>query len=121
MYDVFYIYLYGFFMIVELSDFLITLINRNWSIKNSILRSTWLLSAIFIYLFLKSNQIMMELGLNHEKVNDLVFMYGLFIGSMCGGRVGYMIFYGTEQLISNPLSVFYIWQGGLVSMEVWLE
>jgi phosphatidylglycerol:prolipoprotein diacylglycerol transferase len=32
---------------------------------------------------------------------------------MCGGRVGYMLFYGTEQLINNPISLFYIWQGGL--------
>ena len=60
---------------------------------------------------------MLELGLNHEKVNDLVFMYGLFIGSMCGGRVGYMILW-NRAVISNPLSLFYIWQGGLVSMEV---
>ena len=63
--------------------------------------------------FLKSNQIMIELGLNQEKVNDLVFLYGLFIGAMCGGRIGYMLFYGTEQLINNPISLFYIWQGGL--------
>ena len=32
---------------------------------------------------------------------------------MCGGRIGYMFFYGTNQLISDPLSLFYIWQGGL--------
>ena len=69
-------------------------------------------SSLYIS-FLKSNQIMIELGLNHEKVNDLVFLYGLFLGAMCGGRVGYMIFYGTDQLVTNPLSLFYIWQGGL--------
>ena len=38
--------------------------------------------------------------------------YGL-IGAMIGGRVGYMIFYGADQLRSDPLSLFYIWQGGL--------
>ena len=32
---------------------------------------------------------------------------------MCGGRVGYMLFYGSDQLLNNPLSLFYIWQGGL--------
>ena len=32
---------------------------------------------------------------------------------MCGGRIGYMLFYGTNQLINDPLSLFYIWQGGL--------
>ena len=43
----------------------------------------------------------------------MVFMYGLFLGAMCGGRIGYMLFYGTEQLVNDPLSLFYIWQGGL--------
>ena len=43
----------------------------------------------------------------------MVFLYGLFFGAMCGGRIGYMFFYGTNQLISDPLSLFYIWQGGL--------
>ena len=101
-------------MIIELSEFF-----NNPSLveigplKIQYYAVTWLLSAVFIYLFLKSNQIMIELGLNQEKVNDLVFLYGLFIGAMCGGRIGYMLFYGTEQLINNPISLFYIWQGGL--------
>ena len=62
-------------MIIELSDFF-----NNPSlveigpIKIQYYAVTWLLSAIFIYLFLKSNKIILELGLNEEKVNDLVFM-----------------------------------------------
>jgi len=32
---------------------------------------------------------------------------------MLGGRVGYMFFYGLDQLASNPLSLFFIWEGGL--------
>ncbi len=101
-------------MIIELSEFFNnpSLIEIG-PLKIQYYAVTWLLSAVFIYLFLKSNQIMVELGLNHEKVNDLVFLYGLFIGAMCGGRIGYMFFYGTEQLINNPISLFYIWQGGL--------
>ena len=101
-------------MIIELSDFFNnpSLIEIG-PLKIQYYAVSWLLSAVFIYLFLKSNQIMIELGLNHEKVNDLVFLYGLFIGAMCGGRIGYMLFYGTEQLINNPISLFYIWQGGL--------
>ena len=30
-----------------------------------------------------------------------------------GGRVGYMIFYQPERLLDNPLSLFYIWEGGM--------
>tara|TARA_Y100000741_G_scaffold354153_1_gene328117 strand:+ start:36 stop:833 length:798 start_codon:yes stop_codon:yes gene_type:complete len=101
-------------MIVELSDFF-----NNPSIleigflKIQYYAVTWLLSAILIYLFLSENKIITEIGLTKEDVNDMVFLYGLFFGAMCGGRIGYMFFYGTDQLISNPLSIFYIWQGGL--------
>ena len=74
---------------------------------------TWVLSAYFIYLFLKSHPIPKELGLSIEQINDLVFLYGLIFGAMAGGRIGYMVFYGTDQLINNPLSIFFIWEGGL--------
>ena len=74
---------------------------------------TWVLSAYFIYLFLKSHPIPKELGLSIDQINDLVFLYGLIFGAMAGGRIGYMFFYGTDQLINDPLSLFYIWQGGL--------
>ena len=46
-------------------------------------------------------------------MNDLVFLYGLIFGAMIGGRIGNMFFYGTDQLLNDPLSLFYIWQGGL--------
>ena len=74
---------------------------------------TWILSAILIFQHLKRSKILASQGLSHEQINDMVFIWGLFFGAMFGGRVGYMIFYGTEQLISNPLSLFYVWQGGL--------
>ena len=34
-------------------------------------------------------------------------------GTLCGGRIGYMLFYQTQQLISDPVSLFKIWEGGL--------
>ncbi len=43
--------------------------------------------------------------------SDLAF-YGM-IGVIVGGRVGYMLFYGTADLIANPLSMFKIWEGGM--------
>ena len=66
---------------------------------------TWILSAILIFQHLKRSKILAAQGLSHEQINDMVFIWGLFFGAMMGGRVGYMIFYGTEQLISNPLSL----------------
>ena len=74
---------------------------------------TWLLSAVLIYSFLKRNKIIHEIGLKKDDVNDMVFLYGLFFGAMCGGRIGYMLFYQTQQLINDPVSLFKIWEGGL--------
>ncbi len=101
-------------MIIELSDFF-----NNPSIlevgplKIQYYALTWLISAILIYLFLSKNEVIADTGLTKDEINDMVFLYGLFLGAMCGGRIGYMFFYGTEQLINNPLSLFFIWQGGL--------
>lgn len=101
-------------MIIELSDFFNnpSLVELG-PIKIQYYAVTWLLSAVLIYLFLRNNKIVKEIGLSNEEVNDMVFLYGLFFGAMCGGRIGYMLFYGTDQLINNPFSLFYIWQGGL--------
>ena len=101
-------------MIIELSDFfnnpsLISVGN----ISIQYYAVTWILSAIFIYLYLANNSITKEIGIPKEKANDLVFLYGLIFGAMIGGRIGYMLFYGFEQLINNPLKLFYIWEGGL--------
>ena len=101
-------------MIIELSDFFNnpSLVELG-QIKIQYYAVTWLLSAVLIYLFLRSNKIIKEIGLDNEEVNDMVFLYGLFFGAMCGGRVGYMFFYGSDQLINDPFSLFYIWEGGL--------
>ena len=101
-------------MIIERSEFFNNpSIIEIGSLKIQYYAVTWLLSAVFIYLFLSRNKIITEIGLSNDDVNDMVFLYGLFFGAMCGGRIGYMFFYGTNQLISDPLSLFYIWQGGL--------
>ena len=106
--------IYVYSMIIELSDFFNnpSLVELG-PLKIQYYAVTWLLSALLIYAFLKKNIIIKEIGLSQEEVNDMVFLYGLFFGAMCGGRIGYMIFYGMDQLISDPLSLFYIWQGGL--------
>lgn len=49
--------------------------------------------------------------LTPEQVDDLIF-YGA-LGVVLGGRIGYMIFYQTDELISHPLSLFQVWDGGM--------
>lgn len=46
-----------------------------------------------------------------EQLSDLVF-YAV-LGVILGGRVGYMLFYGMDQLIQNPLNLLRIWEGGM--------
>ncbi len=45
------------------------------------------------------------------QVDDLIF-YGA-LGVLLGGRIGYMLFYGFDQLLENPLNLFRIWEGGM--------
>jgi phosphatidylglycerol:prolipoprotein diacylglycerol transferase len=44
-------------------------------------------------------------------VEDLVF-YGA-VGVFAGGRIGYMLLYNIGGLLENPLSLFFVWQGGM--------
>lgn len=50
-------------------------------------------------------------GWNPQKVDDLLF-YGV-IGVILGGRLGYMLFYGFDQLLANPLNLLRVWEGGM--------
>jgi phosphatidylglycerol:prolipoprotein diacylglycerol transferase len=45
------------------------------------------------------------------QVDDLIFYAAL--GIILGGRIGYMLFYGFDQLEQNPLNIFRIWEGGM--------
>lgn len=46
-----------------------------------------------------------------DMVDDLIF-YGV-IGTIVGGRLGYMLFYGHAQILDNPLNLLKVWQGGM--------
>ncbi len=46
-----------------------------------------------------------------QMVDDVLF-YGV-AGTIVGGRLGYMLFYGFDQLAENPLNILKIWQGGM--------
>jgi len=50
-------------------------------------------------------------GWTSQEVSDIVF-YGA-IGAVLGGRLGYVLFYGFEQLLRDPLFILRIWDGGM--------
>lgn len=49
--------------------------------------------------------------LTPEQVDDMLFWGAL--GVVIGGRTGYMLFYNLRGLISDPLSFFQVWDGGM--------
>ena len=50
-------------------------------------------------------------GWDKQQVSDVLF-YGM-LGVIIGGRVGYMLFYGFDLLLEDPLSLFKVWDGGM--------
>lgn len=48
---------------------------------------------------------------NVQMLDDALF-YGA-LGVILGGRIGYMLFYQFQDLITNPTNLFKIWQGGM--------
>mgnify|MGYP000926470421 CR=1 FL=1 len=49
--------------------------------------------------------------INSDEFSDLLFYS--FIGVLVGGRLGYSIFYNLVYTLENPITVFYIWNGGM--------
>ena len=50
-------------------------------------------------------------GWSAEMVDDVIFY--CIIGVIAGGRLGYMLFYGFDQILANPLNLFKVWEGGM--------
>jgi phosphatidylglycerol:prolipoprotein diacylglycerol transferase len=46
-----------------------------------------------------------------DQLSDIVFYTA--VGAIIGGRLGYVIFYDWQVLLSNPLFVFQTWKGGM--------
>lgn len=52
-----------------------------------------------------------QLDWNADQISDLIFYSAL--GVILGGRMGYMLFYNTHELLTHPWVVFKIWEGGM--------
>jgi phosphatidylglycerol:prolipoprotein diacylglycerol transferase len=50
-------------------------------------------------------------GVSEDAFSDLMF-YGM-LGVILGGRIGYVLFYAFDAFLDNPLSLFYIKDGGM--------
>lgn len=72
----------------------------------------YVLWFVFWYLVLKKRAIL------DEKQLDDILLY-MFSGIVLGWRIGYMLFYNTAHLISEPLSLLRIWEWGM-SFHGWV-
>jgi phosphatidylglycerol:prolipoprotein diacylglycerol transferase len=52
-----------------------------------------------------------HLAWNEAQISDLIFYCA--IGVILGGRLGYMLFYHTSLLVTQPLTLFRLWEGGM--------
>ncbi len=50
-------------------------------------------------------------GFQVAEMDDLLFFCAL--GIIIGGRFGHVLFYDFSHFLNNPMSVFFIWQGGM--------
>src|SRR3990167_2967227 len=71
----------------------------------------YLLAFLMAWLLAHSCAKHYQLTWTSEQISDLIFFGAL--GVILGGRIGYMVFYGTTQLLANPLSLFKVWEGGM--------
>lgn len=52
-----------------------------------------------------------NLPLSKTNLEDIAFFFTL--GVILGGRLGYVLFYGTSQFLRDPLEIFAVWHGGM--------
>ncbi|MCH7854689.1 MAG: prolipoprotein diacylglyceryl transferase [Proteobacteria bacterium] len=86
----------------------------------------YVLAFVFAWLLARRRARASDSPLTLIQVDDLIF-YGM-LGVILGGRLGYALFYGWQDLISDPLYIFKITQGGMsfhgglvgVIVAVWL-
>ena len=63
----------------------------------------WYLGNIYI----KKNIV----SISRDQFSDLIFYS--FLGVFFGGRIGYCLFYNLAYSIENPISILFIWDGGM--------
>jgi phosphatidylglycerol---prolipoprotein diacylglyceryl transferase len=71
----------------------------------------YVLAGFFAWWLGKRRLAQGRLPVTYDQYADLIF-YGM-IGVILGGRVGYMLFYGFEQILADPLALLRVWEGGM--------
>ena len=71
----------------------------------------YVIGFLFAWWLARRRSKLADAPITAEQVDDLIF-YGM-LGVILGGRIGYALVYGTEQLFSDPLYLIKITEGGM--------
>lgn len=71
----------------------------------------YLFGIVSAWFLISKNIKKYKLPITKNNLEDLVFYVTL--GIILGGRIGYVLFYGTDVFLKNPLEIFAIWHGGM--------
>lgn len=71
----------------------------------------YLIGIVVCWIMANRNVKKYDLGLNKQIIEDAVFYSTL--GVILGGRLGYVLFYGTNVYLKDPLQILAIWHGGM--------
>ena len=71
----------------------------------------YLIGFLLAWLLAHSRNQRYQLQWRAEQISDLIFYAAL--GVICGGRLGYQLFYNFSAWLSQPLSIFKLWEGGM--------
>ncbi len=63
------------------------------------------------YLFIRRLVKISGLPLRSDDVSDLLF--ACVLGVVCGGRIGYVLFYNLSYFVDHPQEIFALWNGGM--------
>ena len=75
---------------------------------------SYLLGFVAAILLLRHWSKKEEFDVPQNQVNDFIVSLALF-GVFIGGRLGYVLLYGWDTFIHDPLYIFKVWEGGMAS------
>ena len=72
---------------------------------------TYIAGLVFAWWLARQRATEPHTPLQGDQVDDLIFYAA--VGIVLGGRLGYAFFYGFERLVSDPLWLLRVWEGGM--------
>jgi phosphatidylglycerol:prolipoprotein diacylglycerol transferase len=72
---------------------------------------SYIISFVIGFFFIRKNYEKTGVKIPAEHYENFIFC--LLLGTIIGGRLGYVIFYDLVEYLQNPLRIFFVWEGGM--------